>query len=57
MSRERLKGILSRQMSDREKRCRADFVVQTGLNKAHALHRIAAIVRLLKRKNAMKRKP
>jgi dephospho-CoA kinase len=48
MSEARFRAILQRQLPDAEKRRRADFVVQTGLNKAHALRQLAAIVTLLK---------
>jgi len=41
-------AILARQLPDAKKRRRADFVVQTGLNKAHTLRQLAAIVTLLK---------
>ena len=43
-----MQAILARQLPDAEKRRRADFVVQTGLNKVHALRQLAAIVRLLR---------
>lgn len=46
MSRERMAGALARQMPDREKRRRADFVVQTGLGKRETLNRLADIVTL-----------
>ena len=49
MTEERFAQVLAEQMSDAEKRRRADFVVQTGLGKAHTLHELAAIVRLLRR--------
>lgn len=48
MSREKFAGILSAQLSDREKRRRADFVVQTGLSKGHTLRQLARIVRMLR---------
>lgn len=48
MTRERFLGILSAQLSDREKRRRADFVVQTGLSKGRTLRQLSAIVRLLR---------
>lgn len=48
MTRDRLKGILSRQMPDREKCRRADFVVQTGLGKRTSLQKIARIVRVMR---------
>jgi dephospho-CoA kinase len=48
MTRERFHGILSAQLSDREKRRRADFVVTTGLSKGRTLRQLSAIVRLLR---------
>ena len=48
MTEARFRAILARQLPDAEKRRRADFVVQTGLDKAHALRQLAAIVTLLK---------
>jgi len=44
----RLRAIQARQLPDREKRRRADFVVQTGLDKRHTLRQLATIVRLLR---------
>ena len=52
MTEARLAAVLERQLPDREKRRRADFVVQTGLSKAHALRQLRAIVTLLKRRAA-----
>lgn len=46
MTPERFDSILAKQMPDREKRRRADFVVQTGLGKRHALNQLATVVRL-----------
>jgi dephospho-CoA kinase len=48
MTEARFRAILQRQLPDAEKRRRADFVVQTGLDKAHALRQLAAIATLLK---------
>lgn len=48
MTRERLAAILARQMDDREKRRRADFVVPTGLGRAATLKDLRAIVTLLR---------
>jgi dephospho-CoA kinase len=45
----RFNAILAKQMPDREKRQRADFVVKTGLSKAHSLRQLRAIVTLLRR--------
>jgi len=52
MTEARFEAILERQLSDAEKRSRADFVVQTGLSKAHALRQVRGIVKLLKRRAA-----
>ena len=60
MTEAKLQAILARQLPDAEKRARADFVVQTGLTKAHALRQLTAIVRLLKRealRRARKHRP
>jgi dephospho-CoA kinase len=43
----RLAAILEKQMPDREKRRRADFVVPTGAGRQATLRRLTAIVRLL----------
>ena len=48
MTAERLQAILDKQMPDREKRRRADFVVNTGLSKAATLRQLRAIVTLLR---------
>jgi dephospho-CoA kinase len=42
---ERFRAILDSQLSDREKRRRADFVVHTALSRAGAARQLAAIVR------------
>ncbi len=47
MTKERLASIRARQMPDREKRRRADFVLPTGLGKPTTLQAVAAVVRLL----------
>ena len=46
----RFQAILAKQMPDREKRRRADFVVNTGLSKATTLRQLRAIVTLLRRR-------
>ncbi|NIA71713.1 dephospho-CoA kinase [Pelagibius litoralis] len=48
MTEERFQAILAQQMPDAEKRRRADFVVQSGLNKAHALQQLRSIVTVMK---------
>ncbi|WP_114395471.1 dephospho-CoA kinase [Oleisolibacter albus] len=48
MTADKLALILARQMPDREKRRRADFVVPTGLGRRYSLQCLAAIVRLLR---------
>ena len=45
----RFQAILTKQMPNREKRRRADFVVNTGLSKAVTLRQLRAIVILLRR--------
>jgi dephospho-CoA kinase len=46
----RFQAILAKQMPDREKRRRADFVVNTGLSKANTLRQLRAIVTLLRQR-------
>jgi len=48
MTRERFERILGQQMSDAEKRRRADFVVATGVGRGHSLNRLRDIVRVLR---------
>ncbi len=48
MTREKFAGILSAQVADREKRHRADFVVETGLSKGQTLRQLTAVVRMLR---------
>jgi len=48
MTKTRLAAILNNQMSDYEKRRRADFVVPTGLSRRLSLRRLRAIIRLLR---------
>ncbi len=46
----RLRAIQAKQMPDRDKRRRADFVVNTGLSKAETLRQLRAIVTLLRQR-------
>ncbi len=57
MTRARLDGVLARQMPDREKRRRADFVVQTGAGRRHTLKRLGDIVTMLRRQRGCKWPP
>jgi len=52
MTESRLAASLHRQMADREKRRRADFVVLTGLDRNRSLRQLRAIVRLLRSKKS-----
>lgn len=52
MSRERLDAILERQLPDRMKRRRADFVIPTGLGKRLSIEAIASIIDDIKRRPA-----
>ena len=57
MTRDRFEAILAKQMSDSEKRRRADFVVQTGRSKGHTLRNLRAIVRLVGRRKGRRWPP
>ena len=50
MTEETLAGILANQLPDREKRRRAEFVVQTGLGRGFTLRRLERIVRVMSRR-------
>lgn len=52
MTRAKLDAILAKQMPDREKRRRADFVVRTGLGRAQALADARAVVRVAEGKES-----
>lgn len=49
MTAEKLAAILARQVPDREKRRRADFVIPTGLGKGFSLRHLQRAVRQMKR--------
>lgn len=49
MTERRLAEIRARQMPDRQKRRRADFVVRTGLSRRETLRQLVRIVKLLRR--------
>jgi len=50
MTEQRLAEIRARQMPDREKRRRADFVVNTGLSQRETLRHLTRIVKLVRRR-------
>lgn len=52
MTKARFQAILAKQVPDREKRRRADFVVQTGRSKGETLRCLSTIVRLVRRRRA-----
>ncbi len=54
MDEARLRAILARQMSDQEKRRRADFVIPTGGSRRCALREIRWIVRMLRAQRGRK---
>jgi dephospho-CoA kinase len=55
MTRERFARIRAQQMSDAEKRRRADFVVSSGIGRAHTLNRLREIVRVLRERERVAR--
>ncbi len=56
MTEQRLAEIRARQMPDREKRRRADFVVWTGLSRRETLRQLAGIVKLLRSESPRRRR-
>ena len=48
MTEQRFHSILSKQIPDAEKRQRADFIVQTGLDRRHSLRAIHRIVKIIR---------
>jgi dephospho-CoA kinase len=57
MTAERLKAILARQMSDGEKRSRADFVIDTGKALDQNLRAIADIVKVIRQRHGLETPP
>lgn len=51
MSPARLKSVLDSQMPDGEKQARADFIVQTGLGRAHTMRELKRIVAALRERH------
>jgi dephospho-CoA kinase len=52
MDAKKFNAILKSQMPDKEKRARADFILQTGLGRAHAMKELRRIVKTIKSKGA-----
>jgi len=48
MTEERLAAILAKQMPDREKRNRADFIIQSGNGKAYAFQQVRSLINEVK---------
>jgi dephospho-CoA kinase len=48
MSKQDIAAVIARQMPDREKRKRADVVIQTGLSRAHTLRALRRFIRTLR---------
>ncbi|MFL2654623.1 MAG: dephospho-CoA kinase, partial [Alphaproteobacteria bacterium] len=49
MNIKKLEGIMKSQMSDFDKRRRADFIVETGIGKAYTYRALSRLVNLLRR--------
>ena len=52
MNIKKLEGILESQMSDYDKRTRADFIVETGIGKAYTYRALSRLVNLLRIQNS-----
>ena len=52
MNMKKLEAILDSQMSDYDKRRRADFIVKTGIGKAHTYRVLSRLVNLLRMQNS-----
>jgi dephospho-CoA kinase len=52
MNIKKLEGILESQMSDYDKRIRADFIVETGIGKAYTYRALSRLVNLLRIQNS-----
>lgn len=57
MTEHRFQAILARQISDREKRRRADFIIPTGLSRAHGFRAVRRIVRRIVADGKVKKHP